>query len=106
MLELRVRRPRHRGWRRPGGCGHALCWIGRLGDAVARPPRQAQARPRLAHPSPRCLEGYRMTAPMNASAARIPCTVVTGFLGAGKTTLIRHLIENAGGKRLAIIVNE
>ena len=37
---------------------------------------------------------------------RTPCTVVTGFLGAGKTTLIRNLIENANGKRLAIIVNE
>lgn len=43
---------------------------------------------------------------MTASVSRVPCTVVTGFLGAGKTTLIRHLLENAGGKRLAIIVNE
>ena len=43
---------------------------------------------------------------MTASLARVPCTVVTGFLGAGKTTLIRHLLENARGKRLAIIVNE
>ena len=43
---------------------------------------------------------------MTASLERVPCTVVTGFLGAGKTTLIRHLLENAGGKRLAIIVNE
>ena len=40
------------------------------------------------------------------SLARVPCTIVTGFLGAGKTTLIRHLLENAGGKRLAVIVNE
>lgn len=37
---------------------------------------------------------------------RIPATVITGFLGAGKTTLIRHLIETARGRRLAIIVNE
>jgi cobalamin biosynthesis protein CobW len=43
---------------------------------------------------------------MTASAARVPCTVVTGFLGAGKTTLIRHLLESAKGKRLALIVNE
>jgi cobalamin biosynthesis protein CobW len=43
---------------------------------------------------------------MNAPFFRVPCTVVTGFLGAGKTTLIRHLIENAGGRRLALIVNE
>jgi cobalamin biosynthesis protein CobW len=37
---------------------------------------------------------------------KTPCTIVTGFLGAGKTTLVRHVIENAGGRRLAIIVNE
>jgi len=37
---------------------------------------------------------------------KIPATVVTGFLGAGKTTLIRHLIQNAGGRRIALIVNE
>ncbi|MDP3317055.1 MAG: cobalamin biosynthesis protein CobW, partial [Devosia sp.] len=43
---------------------------------------------------------------MTTSLARVPCTVVTGFLGAGKTTLIRHLLENAKGKRLALIVNE
>jgi cobalamin biosynthesis protein CobW len=40
------------------------------------------------------------------SFARVPCTIVTGFLGAGKTTLIRHVLANAGGRRLAIIVNE
>lgn len=39
-------------------------------------------------------------------SGRVPCTVVTGFLGAGKTTLIRHLLGNAGGLRLAVIVNE
>ena len=39
-------------------------------------------------------------------AARIPATIITGFLGAGKTTLVRHLLETARGKRLAIIVNE
>jgi len=43
---------------------------------------------------------------MTATLERVPCTVVTGFLGAGKTTLIRNLIENTKGKRLAIIVNE
>jgi cobalamin biosynthesis protein CobW len=42
---------------------------------------------------------------MNAPA-RIPATIVTGFLGAGKTTLIRNLIAQAKGRRIAIIVNE
>ncbi len=39
-------------------------------------------------------------------AAKIPATVVTGFLGAGKTTLIRNMLENANGKRIALIINE
>ena len=43
---------------------------------------------------------------MTDPLARIPCTIVTGFLGAGKTTLIRHVLANAGGRRLAVIVNE
>ncbi len=37
---------------------------------------------------------------------RIPATIVTGFLGAGKTSLVRHLIAATAGYRLAIIVNE
>jgi cobalamin biosynthesis protein CobW len=43
---------------------------------------------------------------MSAPLARVPCTIVTGFLGSGKTTLIRHVLANANGRRLAVIVNE
>lgn len=39
-------------------------------------------------------------------AKKIPVTIITGFLGSGKTTLVRHLIQNNKGRRLAIIVNE
>jgi cobalamin biosynthesis protein CobW len=38
--------------------------------------------------------------------AKIPATIVTGFLGSGKTTLIRHMLQNARGKRIALIINE
>ena len=37
---------------------------------------------------------------------KVPATVITGFLGAGKTTLVRHLLENNQGRRIALIVNE
>lgn len=39
-------------------------------------------------------------------AAKIPVTVITGFLGSGKTTLIRHLLQNNQGRRIAVLVNE
>ncbi|MGB1026945.1 MAG: cobalamin biosynthesis protein CobW, partial [Rhodospirillaceae bacterium] len=50
------------------------------------------------------------SAPVLPDARKIPATVITGFLGAGKTTLIRHLMETASagetGRRIALIINE
>ncbi|MGF6958962.1 CobW family GTP-binding protein [Paraburkholderia youngii] len=46
---------------------------------------------------------------MNASAdndQRIPITLLTGFLGAGKTTLVNHILSNPDSKKIAVIVNE
>ncbi|MCF6199670.1 MAG: cobalamin biosynthesis protein CobW [Hyphomicrobiaceae bacterium] len=43
---------------------------------------------------------------MSNSLRRVPTTIITGFLGAGKTTIIRNLLENPGKRRLAVIVNE
>lgn len=40
------------------------------------------------------------------SFEKLPVTVITGFLGSGKTTLISQLMQNPGGKRLAVVVNE
>ena len=41
-----------------------------------------------------------------SALAKIPVTVVTGFLGSGKTTLIRQLLTNGNGRKLAVLVNE
>ena len=41
-----------------------------------------------------------------AITQKIPATVITGFLGAGKTSLIRHLLQCANGRRIALIINE
>ncbi|MBM08258.1 MAG: cobalamin biosynthesis protein CobW [Magnetovibrio sp.] len=43
---------------------------------------------------------------MNKQNLKIPTTIITGFLGAGKTTVIRHILENARSKRFALIINE
>src|SRR3546814_3683244 len=40
------------------------------------------------------------------ASGKIPATVITGFLGAGKTSAIRHLLSNAGGRRIALVINE
>lgn len=41
-----------------------------------------------------------------SSLEKLPVTVITGFLGSGKTTLITQLMQNPGGRRLAVVVNE
>src|SRR6476659_5830255 len=100
-MDLLVRRPRcrlrsrARRWRPPS----RRC--GRRHHAVARTARTTQA---WAH-RPRAPTQFRGNG-MSNSSARVPCTIVTGFLGSGKTTLIRHVLENANERRLAVIVNE
>lgn len=37
---------------------------------------------------------------------KVPVTVLTGFLGAGKTSTIQHLLKSAAGKRIALVINE
>ena len=68
----------------------------RKGVVARIPPFKTEARPE------RAAERQAFMSDL----AKIPCTIITGFLGAGKTTLVRHLLENAGGRRLAVLVNE
>jgi G3E family GTPase len=42
----------------------------------------------------------------HARGARIPVTIVTGFLGAGKTTLVRRFLEAPEGRGTAVVINE
>ena len=37
---------------------------------------------------------------------RVPVTVLTGFLGAGKTTLVNRILTENHGKRIAVVENE
>lgn len=41
-----------------------------------------------------------------ADVVKVPITIITGFLGAGKTTLMNYILAEQHGKRIAVILNE
>jgi G3E family GTPase len=47
-----------------------------------------------------------MSAGKKSTTAPLPVTIVAGFLGAGKTTMITHLLQTGHGRRIAIVVND
>src|SRR6202167_3943979 len=106
QMDLRRRRSRlrlaSRGHRH---CGAPLCGLARGHRSVARAAALISQGCRVADAASRFrwnCTGLRIARML----AKTPVTIVTGFLGAGKTTLIRHLMANAGGRRLAFIINE
>jgi G3E family GTPase len=46
------------------------------------------------------------SAKSNTPLQKIPVTVITGFLGSGKTTLVNHILQEQHGRKIAVIVNE
>ena len=42
----------------------------------------------------------------SALASKLPVTVLSGFLGAGKTTVLSHILNNRENKKVAVIVND
>lgn len=46
------------------------------------------------------------TAPNTKQQEKIPVTIITGFLGSGKTTLVNHILHEQHGRKIAVIVNE
>eukprot|EP00966_Prymnesium_polylepis_P102713 2379484-Prymnesium_polylepis.1 len=40
------------------------------------------------------------------ASAGVPITLLSGFLGAGKTTMLKHLLENKAGLKVGVVVND
>jgi len=55
---------------------------------------------------PRVRSRQHLTGLMQQTAPQIPATIIAGYLGAGKTTLVNHLLRNNDGRRFAVLVNE
>src|ERR1700722_6520298 len=48
----------------------------------------------------------RCVVPQPSAEMSVPVVLVAGFLGAGKTTVVNHLLAHAGGRRIAAVVND
>jgi cobalamin biosynthesis protein CobW len=93
--------------REPGNLPSHLSRFAKAGCPDAKlAPKAAETR-RARGASPRARGRIGPEGEMAFSDLRkIPVTIITGFLGAGKTTLIRHLLQTAHGRRLALMINE
>ena len=53
-----------------------------------------------------CYNTLRKRGNYNMSFKTVPITLITGYLGSGKTTLINHILKNAKNHKMAVIVND
>ena len=51
-------------------------------------------------------DSHTFSSERDTSDGRIPLVIIGGFLGAGKTTVLNHLLQTAKGRRLAVLVND
>ena len=58
------------------------------------------------NPGPSPIDAVRRAKTARGCADPLPVTVLSGFLGAGKTTTLKHILENRHGLKVAVIAND
>ena len=59
----------------------------------------------VSHPSASAVADPLISGLQDLSPTKVPLTIVTGYLGAGKTTLVNYILKEQHGKRIAVILN-
>lgn len=59
----------------------------------------------ITHPSASALANPINSQLQDISLTKVPLTIVTGYLGAGKTTLVNYILKEQHGKKIAVILN-
>ncbi len=59
----------------------------------------------VSHPSASAVANAITSQLQDVSLTKVPLTIVTGYLGAGKTTLVNYILKEQHGKKIAVILN-
>ena len=100
-----IQQHHHRPLHRLAGLARPRRRLRRAGQPVGRR-HQLPVRQQRAASRPHDVLAATFEAPSRRAAGRLPVTLVTGFLGSGKTTLVNHILSNREGVRAAVLVNE